>query len=371
MKVQFISLVDPISGWAGSEEMWLLVAKTALAKGYKVVVNASPRVACHSELQPLIEAGCVVQVRAGLNGLTRRLAAKGIWSRFSLSSIDSMDANFLSMGCISDLRWTPDLMRAYFASKCPWIIIVQSNAEHFVTSEAIREDLRRIYAKAKKVVFVSEANLKLAERQLSWRFPNAVVMPNPIRKRLEQPLPWPKYEDGIVRMAQVGRLDVFQKRQDVLLEALAEPEIADLPWRLDFYGSGPDKKHIETLIKMYGLEKKVFLCGHVRDFTEIWKNHHLHIFTTGFEGMSLALIESMFCGRPAIVTDTGGNAELITDMIEGFISEGNGSKNIVKAFLRAWLLKANWEIYGKRAFESANFKIPNTIGERLIKMGLS
>ena len=39
------------------------------------------------------------------------------------------------------------------------------------------------------------------------------------------------------------------------------------------------------------------------------------------EGKPLALTEAMVCGRPAVVTDVGGNAELIEDGITGFVAE--------------------------------------------------
>ena len=36
-------------------------------------------------------------------------------------------------------------------------------------------------------------------------------------------------------------------------------------------------------------------------------------------GFRLPYLESMFCGRPAVVTRAGGNAELIADCREGFV----------------------------------------------------
>ena len=37
--------------------------------------------------------------------------------------------------------------------------------------------------------------------------------------------------------------------------------------------------------------------------------------------MPLSLVEALFCGRPALVTDIAGHAELITEGENGFLAE--------------------------------------------------
>jgi glycosyltransferase involved in cell wall biosynthesis len=41
--------------------------------------------------------------------------------------------------------------------------------------------------------------------------------------------------------------------------------------------------------------------------------------TTKREGLSRAILEAMAYGRPAVVSDTGGNAELVADGESGFV----------------------------------------------------
>jgi glycosyltransferase involved in cell wall biosynthesis len=368
MKIQIISLVDTGGPWAGSEEMWLALAKAALDEGYDAVLNVAPGIARYAEIQPLVQKGCKIISRPAPNYVERILIRKTFHNRFSFRNLESSDAIYVSMGCISEFHWFVDLQKVFFASKKPWVIIVQANAEHFITSDNMRLNLQRIFAKAHKVVFVSKANLQLAERQLAWRFPNAMVVPNPIRKRLNNPLPLPNFDDGILRMAQVARLDVFQKRQDSLLEALAVEELRDLPWQLEFYGDGPDKQHIQRLIQMYGLQNKVKLAGHVRDFTEIWKKNHIHVFPTAFEGIPLAVIESMFCGRPAIVSTAGGNSELIEDGVQGFVIPRYDPQSIGATILRAYKLMDSFAVLGNNGFEKAAISIPDDIGKKLLKL---
>ena len=53
----------------------------------------------------------------------------------------------------------------------------------------------------------------------------------------------------------------------------------------------------------------------------IWAEHHALVLPSRFEGMPLVVVEAMLCGRPCIVTDVGGNAELIRDGINGFLAK--------------------------------------------------
>lgn len=367
MRLGFISTVGGGYSWAGSEEMWRALAIAALDAGHRARINIADSMANSRELDQLRSQGAQVFGRSAFNGFTRRLAQRGFYSRFENFVRQGNDLICLSMGAIADCVWMPDLLRSYWGSSIPWIIIVQANDEHIISSEEQREILRKFYKKAALVIFVSRENMVLAERQLAWRFDNATIVPNPIRKIVREPLPWPQVKDEKLRFAQVARLDIMQKRQDQLLEVLAAPEWKDRPWVLSFYGAGPDEKHIRSLVKHFGLEAKVEFPGHVRDFLEIWQVNHLHIFPTAFEGMPLALIESMFCGRPAVVTRAGGNAELIADGKEGFVSPGMHPEVIRNTMEQAWQVRAQWEAMGRAAFSKASNFIPANFAATMLE----
>ena len=110
------------------------------------------------------------------------------------------------------------------------------------------------------------------------------------------------------------------------------------------------------------------LCGFERDFMKIWKDHHLHILISRGEGLALALIESMFCGRPAVVTRTGGNHELLRDNQDGFVSAGDDPEVIREALERAWINRQSWPEMGEAAFQRANEWIPRDLPVRLFQI---
>jgi glycosyltransferase involved in cell wall biosynthesis len=119
------------------------------------------------------------------------------------------------------------------------------------------------------------------------------------------------------------------------------------------------------VIRYFGLEDRVTLCGFERDFVKIWMDHHLHILISRGEGLALALIESMFCGRPAVITRTGGNHELLRDNKDGFVSVGEDPEIIREALERAWMDRHRWPEMGEAAFQRANEWIPRDLSVRL------
>jgi glycosyltransferase involved in cell wall biosynthesis len=246
------------------------------------------------------------------------------------------------------------------------VFIIQGNAEWFITGQSERDALRELYRSARRIICVSRDNAQLLQKQLTSTLP-IVILPNPIRKRLEHPLPWPNDAEQ-VRFATVGRYDVGSKCQDGVLQALANSEWKERNWRLDLFGSGPDERYLQDSIRYFGLEDRVALCGFERNFMKIWKDHHLHVLVSRGEGLALALIESMFCGRPAVVTRTGGNHELVRDNQEGFVSAGDDPEIVREALERAWISRKNWMEMGQAAFQRASEWIPTDLPVRLLQI---
>ena len=96
-------------------------------------------------------------------------------------------------------------------------------------------------------------------------------------------------------------------------------------------------------------------------------DHDLHILISRGEGLALALIESMFCGRPAVVTRTGGNHELVRDNEDGFVSVGGDPEIIGETLERAWINRQRWPEMGEAAFQRANDWIPRDLAVRLFQ----
>ncbi len=361
MRIGIISTVGDYS-WAGSEEMWKLFATEALHRGHSVAVMVQTPIAQSEELTKFHALGGVVFAYNPLNRYTSRTVSRGLYSRFR-----HLKRWQPEVVCTSGPPATPyrdkDLYRFLRAHTGGRVFIIQGNAESYVAGQAEREALRALYRSARRIICVSRDNAELLQRQLTSTLPIA-ILPNPIRTRLEHPLPWPGDLEQ-VRFATVGRYEVGSKCQDRTLHALSTAEWKGRNWRLDLFGSGPDERYLQDVIGYYGLEDRVTLCGFERDFAKIWKDHHIHVLTSRAEGLALALVESMFCGRPAVITRTGGNHELLRDNKDGFVSVGEDPEIIREALERAWMNRDRWPEMGEAAFHRANEWIPRDLPVRL------
>ena len=363
MRIGIISTVGDYS-WAGSEEMWKLLAIEALHRRHSVAVMLQTPIAQSEELAEFRALGGVVFAYNPLNRYTSRTVSRGLYSRFG-----RLKRWHPEVVCTSGPPATPyrdrDLYRFLRAHTGARVFIIQGNAEWYIAGQAERDALRALYRSARRIICVSCDNAELLQRQLTSSLP-IVILPNPIRTRLELALPWPADTEQ-VRFATVGRYDVGCKCQDRVLHALAASQWKGRNWRLDLFGSGPDERYLQDVIRYYGLEDRVTLCGFERDFMKIWMDHHLHILTSRGEGLALALIESMFCGRPAVVTRTGGNHELLRDDKEGFVSAGENPEIIREALERAWMNRHRWPEMGEAAFRRASEWIPRDLSARLFQ----
>jgi len=79
----------------------------------------------------------------------------------------------------------------------------------------------------------------------------------------------------------------------------------------------------------------------------------------------------MLCGRAAVVTDVGGNAEWIEDGQTGFVAEAATAKSFGAALERAWLARGDWGEMGIRARHSALRRFGKSPGKALLKIVLA
>jgi glycosyltransferase involved in cell wall biosynthesis len=84
-------------------------------------------------------------------------------------------------------------------------------------------------------------------------------------------------------------------------------------------GDGPRKNQLLEQASSLGLAENVFFEGFHEDVRPYLQAGSAFILTSDTEGLPLSILEAMACGLPSIVTDVGGNAELITHRVHGLI----------------------------------------------------
>lgn len=353
MKVAVISTVFG-SPWAGSEELWYQTSLQLLNQGHQVTASLFEVNSSCLQHENFISKGGFIHFRKRFkNGRLHVLKYK-YFSAYKDIFESKPDTLLLSLGSMTDLALYPDLLRHIKEQHSLNIItITLFNSDTIILDTYTREVLQAFCKLTNHFVFVSHHNHLLAERQLAMKLNNAAIFSSPVSYLDSyQPLP-PPVETEVICMACVARLDISNKGQDVLLESLSGEKWKQRNWKLTIYGNGNDKEYIQQLIHYYNLDDKVKFGGFVSDTREIWKANHWMVMASRSEGLSLAVLEAMICGRICIVTDVGGHGEVIKDSVSGFLSETFMSKYFEAALERAWAMKEQFEEMGNHAHTAA------------------
>lgn len=120
------------------------------------------------------------------------------------------------------------------------------------------------------------------------------------------------YQEKNIRMVYIGRLDIFHKGLDLMLQACAllKTNADNINLRLDMYG--PDLKNyraqLQHSIDKLALQNFVRLHGplYKEDKSKVLEQADAFIMTSRFEGHPMGLIEALAYGLPCVVT-TGTN----------------------------------------------------------------
>lgn len=184
------------------------------------------------------------------------------------------------------------------------------------------------YKYADTVVFQSNGAKDIFKQKLNNKL---VVIPNPVSVPQQQ---WicPSEMNSIVNVA---RMELVQKRQDILFDALAIV-LAKVPYvSLHLYGDGMDMQRIKDIAKEKGVLDNVIFHGNVRNIKEKLLNHSVFVFSSDYEGVPNALLEAMSLGMPVVSTDCspGGAAMLIENGVNGYLVPRGDSRAIANSII--------------------------------------
>lgn len=104
-----------------------------------------------------------------------------------------------------------------------------------------------------------------------------------------------------------------------LLKAVEILSQRGLDIHVHFAGDGELRQRLMSEAAQRSIEHRVTLHGHIHDTVSFWRQMHVGVLCSLSEGMPHAILEAMAAGRPMIVTNTGGNCELIHDGRTGLL----------------------------------------------------
>lgn len=187
----------------------------------------------------------------------------------------------------------------------------------------------------------------------------SVVIPNPIEIPAEQ------WSSGIntCAIACVGRLDIWQKRQDVLLRAFKSVHDTHANYILNIYGSGPDEDKLKSLTEELDITDSVVFNGAVSNVNSLLMNNELYVISSDFEGIPNTLLEAMALGMPVVATkcSPGGAEFLINNNENGVLVDCNNPAQLADAINYMIENRDKAANMGSNARTSVNRFVPSKI----------
>lgn len=112
-----------------------------------------------------------------------------------------------------------------------------------------------------------------------------------------------------------------EKGVPFLLRAIARlKERTSTPFRLLLVGTGPDFDRDQELVPQLGIQDRVVLTGFRSDTARLLAASDIYLNSSSSEAMSFAILEAMGAGLPLVLTEVGGNPELVnTGAVSGLL----------------------------------------------------
>lgn len=360
MTIAVISMIrEP---WGGSEELWYQMAKEALIQKHTVLHLSYDCGKLHPKTEELIGMGMKEYQRPS-NTLQKKNPVTQIFYKglfFLKKRLNrSMQIIFkqqpdivLYNGTCYSIADENKLMRHVYLSNCIFFIIGHfADERNSQMSPPLKERIIKAYKRCKQVFFVAQKTRMVVQKQLSADIPNISIVRNPVNLNSVTIIPYPV--NATARLAMVANLIIEHKGQDIVLQILASEKWKTRDIHLNIYGTGKDEKYLKQLVCNLKLETKVTFYGKVNNIEQVWAANQILLMPSHMEGMPLALVEAMLCGRTAVVTDVGGNAECIDDTINGFVAGADDISAFENAMNKAYDKKSEWQRLGLLAHDKA------------------
>jgi glycosyltransferase involved in cell wall biosynthesis len=358
MKIAVISMIR--DSWGGSEELWYDMAKVALSQGHEVIHLSYSHPVEHFKLAELKSLGLVSLKRPGitghLSGIERfiRLSANFVRKKIRkpVKKIFSLDPDvMLYNGTCFSILHEKEILEELKKFNGKFFLLCHFNERQSPLEKNERVILRAVYEKCAKLFFTNHHDIEMLRKELNVEIPNAMIVRNPVYLADRTIIPFP--EDEVTQIAMVGNLITVHKGQDIALDVLKTDVWKKRNWHLNIYGSGPDGNYLKSLCKEFNLEERVSFRGKVNDIRAVWQINHVHLMPSRMEGMPLAIVEAMICGRPSVVTNVGGISEWIEEEQSGFLARSATATSIEDTLEKAWQRKERWKEMGLYAHEKA------------------
>jgi glycosyltransferase involved in cell wall biosynthesis len=112
-------------------------------------------------------------------------------------------------------------------------------------------------------------------------------------------------------VALVGRVQFWQKRQDLAVQALAVARRQIPHIKLLIVGDGPDLAALRELVRTAGLGDAVVFAGWTDGLSTVYSAMDALVIPSRYEGVPLVMLQALALGRPVIASAVDGMADTL------------------------------------------------------------
>ena len=139
--------------------------------------------------------------------------------------------------------------------------------------------------------------------------------------------------DNAKVMGAVGRL-VDVKNHSTLINAFYT-HLKNYPQDfLIIVGGGPNRDALQNLINKHKASENIILVGEKDNIHSYLSLFDIYIMPSLSEGFSIGLLEAMSIGLPVIVSNVGGNKEIVKDNLNGLLVEPEDTSSLTELIER-------------------------------------
>jgi len=176
-----------------------------------------------------------------------------------------------------------------------------------------------------------------------------------VSRELENILPWPiskkvrtilngvnigiepinrTHGKDVIDLIYAGRLAKV-KNLGCVVHAIKQIENKiDVKLRFQILGVGPEDEFLKKLVRDLDVKTEINFIGYVGDVRSWYRSSDIFILPSYYEGISIALLEAMAEALAVIVTNVGGNSEIVTHDVSGIVVEVNNVNELADAITK-------------------------------------
>ncbi len=148
----------------------------------------------------------------------------------------------------------------------------------------------------------------------------------------------------------VARLDPI-KNHPMMLKAFKMVLESDIPAKLVIVGDGDERERLLKVTRELGLESDVIFTGYDPKPQRYLALMDIYLLSSLSEGTSMTLLEAMSLGKPCVVTDAGGNPEIVEHGETGLVTPNDNPEAFADAIVDLCRDLQKKQSMGKKARE--------------------